>query len=62
MEFYMKSMVEQKSSISVVVVEGEFSALHRLGFPFPALATMQHAGLQLRDASWDIRSHALAFL
>ena len=39
----------------MVVVEGEFSILHRLGFPFPALATMQRAGLQLRDTSWDIR-------
>ena len=36
-------MAMQKSSISVVVVKGEFLALYRLGFPFPALATMQDA-------------------
>ena len=53
-----KKMAVGKSPISVVVVEGEFSALHRFGFPLPALATMQDAGVQLRDASWDIRKSA----
>ena len=51
-------MAMQKSSISVVVVKGEFLALYRLGFPFPALATMQDVGLQLCDASWDVRKSA----
>ena len=48
-------MAVQKSNISVVVVEGEISALHRFDFPFPTLASVQDAGVLLRDASWDIR-------
>ena len=40
-------MAVQKS-ISIIVIDGELSAL-------PALATMQDSGVLLRDASWDIR-------
>ena len=43
------------SAISVLVVEGEFTALHKLGFPLPALPTMQEAGFSLRDACWDVK-------
>ena len=41
--------------VSVFVLEGVFSSLHRLGFPLPALATMQEAGAHLKDASWNVR-------
>ena len=43
---------------SVVVVEGSLAALYRLGFPLPALASMQEAGVQLTEASWNIRRTA----
>ena len=41
--------------ISVVVVDGDYSALRKFGFPLPALASMQEAGVHLRDACWDIK-------
>ena len=37
-------------TISVVVVEGELSALHSMEFPLPVLATLQEAKLHLQDA------------
>ena len=49
------------SAISVLVVEGEFTALHKLGFPLPALATMQEAGFSLRDACWDVKKSLSGF-
>ena len=42
-------------TISVVVVEGELSALHSMGFPLPVLATLQEAKLHLQDACWDLK-------
>ena len=44
--------------ISVLVVDGTLGALHRLGFPLPALASMQEAGVQLSRASWNVRKSA----
>ena len=46
--------------ISVIVVDGVLGALHRLGFPLSALVSisMQEAGAQLTDASWNIRNTA----
>ena len=48
-------MASSARVISVLVVDGEFVALHKLGFPLPALATMQEAGALLTDASWNLR-------
>ena len=42
-------------TISVVVVEGELSALHSMGFPLPVLAALQEAKLHLQDACWDLK-------
>jgi hypothetical protein len=42
-------MVKQQSSIPSILKE--FPTLYKLGFLFPALATMQCAGLQLHDTS-----------
>lgn len=47
--------VAPECKISVLVVDGVLGALHRLGFPFPALASMQEAGVFLTEASWNIR-------
>ena len=43
------------SGISVVVVDGNYSALKKLEFPFPALASMQEGGFHLKEACWDIK-------
>ena len=40
--------------ISVVVVDGVLGTLHRLGFPLTALVSMQEAGAQLTEASWNV--------
>ena len=47
--------VAPECKISVLVVDGVLGALHRLGFPLPALAFMQEAGVLLTEASWNIR-------
>ena len=39
-------------------MEGSLAAQHRLGFPLPALASMKEAGVQLTEASWNIRRTA----
>ena len=49
----IKKMAEKK--VSVVVVEGEFLELYKLGIPLPAAVSLQEAGLHLRDASWNLR-------
>ena len=41
--------------VSVVVVEGEFFELYKLGIPLPAAVSLQETGLHLRDASWNLR-------
>ena len=46
------------SGISVLVVDGDYSALRGLGFPLPALATMQEVGVTLSDACWDVSTSA----
>ena len=43
------------SGISVLVVDGQLGALHKLGFPLPALASMQEANALLSEASWNVR-------
>ena len=48
-------MADTDSTITVLVVEGNYSALHKLGFPLPTLAAMQEAGVQLRQACWDVK-------
>ena len=50
-----KKMAETDSTITVLVVEGDYSALHKLGFPLPALAAMQAASVQLRQVCWDVK-------
>ena len=47
-------MAATANSIKVLVVDGSYSGLHELGFPLPALATMQAVGVQLGQACWDI--------
>ena len=47
-----------REQISVIVVDGVLEALHRLGFPFTALVSMQEAGAQLTESSWNVRSTA----
>ena len=47
-----------RERISVIVVDGALEALHRLGFPLSALVSMQEAGAQLTEASWNVRSTA----
>ena len=49
------------SSISVIVVDGAYSALQKLGFPLPALASMQDSGLHLKDACWDVKKSLTGF-
>ena len=51
-------MTAPEHMISVLVVDGTLGALHRLGFPLPALASMQEAGVQLTRASWNVRKTA----
>ena len=43
------------SNISVLVLEGNYSVLHGLGFPISALAAMQEAGVHIREACWDVK-------
>ena len=45
----------------VLVVDGEFTTLHKVGFPLPALASMQEAGFNLRDACWDVKKSLSRF-
>ena len=45
--------------VSILVVDGVLGALHRLGFPLPALASMQDAGVHPSDASWNVRKTAV---
>ena len=42
-------------TITVLVVDGQLGALHKLGFPLPALASMQEGGALLSEASWNVR-------
>ena len=39
----------------------DYSALCGLGFPLPALATMQEVGVTLSDACWDVRKSLTGF-
>ena len=39
-----------KNGIAVAVIDGVYSALSQLGFPLPALLSMQEAGYSLCDA------------
>ena len=41
--------------VSVVVVEGEFFELYKLGIPLLAAVSLQETGFHLRDASWNLR-------
>ena len=51
-------MAPTQHNISVLVVDGTYHAFSQLGFPIPALAAIQEAGLQIRGACWDVkRSH-----
>ena len=50
-----------ESQCSVVVVDGSYSALNKLGFPISALACMQDAGLLLETACWDIKKSCSGF-
>ena len=43
-------MAGTDSTRTVLVVEGNYPALRKLGFPLPALAAMQEVGVQLRQA------------
>ena len=45
-------MANTGGKIAVLVVDGKYSAL---GFPFPAIAAMQEAGVQLEQACWDVK-------
>ena len=48
-------MANTGGKIAVLVVDGKYSALRELGFPFPAIAVMQEAGVQLEQACWDVK-------
>ena len=48
-------LVQARGKIAVLVVDGNYSALRALGFPLPALAAMQEAGVQLGQACWDVK-------
>ena len=48
-------MADTLGKIAVLVVDGNYSALRELGFPLPALAAMQEAGVQLGQAYWDVK-------
>lgn len=48
-------------SLSVIVVDEIIGALHRLGFPLPALASMQETRVKLSEISWNVRSTATGF-
>ena len=42
--------MQARGKIAVLVVDGNYSVLRALGFPLPALAAMQEAGVQLGQA------------
>ena len=42
-------MANTGGKIAVLVVDGKYSALRELGFPFPAIAAMQE------QACWDVK-------
>ena len=48
-------LVQACGKIAVLVVDGNYFALCALGFPLPALAAMQEAGVQLGQACWDVK-------
>ena len=48
-------MADTRGKIAVLVVDWNYSALRALGFPLPALAAMQEAGVQLGQACWDVK-------
>ena len=48
-------MADTCGKIAVLVVDGNYSAHRALGFPLPALAAMQEAGVQLGQACWDMK-------
>ena len=47
-KYSKKKKMAAMTAMSVVVVEGELSALHSMGFPLPVLATLQEAKLHLQ--------------
>ena len=49
--------------VLVLVVDGSYSALNKLGFPirFSTLAYLQDAGLLLETACWDIKKSCSGF-
>ena len=47
--------------ISVVVVDGDFLELVKLGFPLPAAVSLQQACFNLRSACWDVRKSLTGF-
>ena len=49
-----------ESQCSVVVVDGSYSALNKLGFSISALACMQDPGLLLETGCWDIKKSGSA--
>lgn len=48
-------------AILVKVVKGEFTTLHKFGFPLSALATMQEAGFSLRGMCLDVKKSLSGF-
>ena len=48
-------MASTGGKIAVLVVDGNYFALRELGFPFPAFAAMQEAGVLLEQACWDVK-------
>ena len=48
-------MADTRGKIAVLAVDGNYSTLRELGFPLPALAAMQEAGVQLGQACWDVK-------
>ena len=54
LEFLCRTAMTRGKTV-VLVVDGNNSALRALGFPLPALAAMQEAGVQLGQACWDVK-------
>ena len=54
-----KKMADTRGKIAVLV-NGNYSVLHVLSFPLPALAAMQEAGVQIGQGCWD--SQILGYL
>ena len=52
-------MADTRGKIAVLV-NGNYSVLHVLSFPLPALAAMQEAGVQIGQGCWD--SQILGYL